>query len=216
MRAILAGLFFYIAMLFGADLIFDFDNENVQISKIETIFQYFALFIYLAVILALSTIIFNKNGWRNFKNQSIEEYVKELEEQGKLIKESYEHKRSLSFEDLSTGSLVFFIETNNNNVLCLVGQYLYEYSEITDDDELNQERQFPTINFTLLKNIDDGELVDIELQGEVADNLVFSEPDYALLQDITGVELYKLDGKVIPNITFEQILNLWEQAKINT
>ena len=45
--------------------------------------------------------------------------------------------------------MTHFLELSDESVMCLYGQYLYEYEPIDDDPELNQPRLFPTSEFSV-------------------------------------------------------------------
>lgn len=150
-----------------------------------------------------SVFIFNEGFLRLLKRQSDEEYIKELIKKGKAKKEKYNVNAAIHFDDLNTGCTVHLLDIGNNKMLCLYGQYLYDYEPIDDEPELNQPRKFPTKQFTQIRRLKDNFILQLIPGNEVIEPIIVKEPKIK--------EFYKLnpkliDGKIIESLSFEEAL----------
>ena len=84
----------------------------------------------------------------------------------------------------------------------MYGQYLYEYTEIDDDPDLNQDRSFPTSEFSLIRKLKNNEVIKLEVGNKVIDELVFKDVEVERLYDL-GIKLE--DGEIIRGIGFSKI-----------
>ena len=153
----------------------------------------------------ISTILFNEGLVRKLKGQSYEDYLKELLVNGKAKKEIYNVSASISFNDLSTGCMVHLLDIGNDSVMCLYGQYLYDYEPIDDEPELNQPRKFPTKQFSLIRRVKDSEVLDIEPGEEVLETVYLDNPEIEKMYDF-GFELQ--DGEIKRQFHFDKLLTL--------
>ena len=78
--------------------------------------------------------------------------IEELEEKGLAEVEEFRALRSFEVDEFEDEGLHFFLELEGGGVLFLCGQYLYDYQEITDDDELNQNATFPCAHFRIKRH----------------------------------------------------------------
>lgn len=158
----------------------------------------------LAVLLLLSsTFLFNKGLLQRLKSQSSEEYLKEQLEKGRVNTESYHIQKAFCYDDLGTGCIAYFLKISNEQTLLLYGQYLYSYGPITDDEEFNQDRLFPTEKLTLYTLKSEKEPMDMRLEGLVIEPIEIPEPNFKLINKLIGK---LIDGKVI-NQSFESLLS---------
>ena len=155
------------------------------------------------VLMFSSVIVCNEGFLRRIKGQTDEGYIKELCSKNLAVTESYQVSEAITFEDLSTGCLCHLLKVGDRYVLCLYGQYLYEYSEINDDPELNQDRKFPTSEFSLTRKIKTNEIMQLQIGSIVIDEsrLGCVKPDR--LHNL-GIKLE--DGEVIKGLSFSQII----------
>lgn len=149
-----------------------------------------------------STFLFNKHRLAKIKRQSIEEYTQELERKGRLLRDMFESHRAFCFEDLNTGCMAYFLDVGSRGVLCLYGQYLYDYEPITDDKELNQERKFPCERFVLLKDRSDRDFLHLVLEGRVFELEIIKQPHHKILGDL-GIKLE--NGELLSNFQYDQL-----------
>jgi len=162
-------------------------------------------FIWCAFLVLTSVVVCNEGFLRVLKGQSDEEYIKELLDKKLAIKEEYKAIKAITFEDLGTGCLCHLIDVGENEVLCLYGQYLYDYCEIDDDPEINQVRQFPTTDFSLTRKIKNNEILQLDVGTELIDETRIENINLDALYDL-GVKLD--DGELIKHIQFNELLKL--------
>ncbi|MCP4325789.1 MAG: hypothetical protein GY787_28925 [Alteromonadales bacterium] len=164
-------------------------------------------FIWCFFLVLTSVIVCNEGFLRLLKRQSDEEYIKELLDNKLAIKEHYKAIKVITFEDLGTGCLCHLINVGKNEVLCLYGQYLYDYCEIDDDPEINQSRQFPTSDFSIVRKLKNSDILNLEIGSEIIDENRIQNIDIEALYEF-GVKLD--DGTLMKNIVFEELLKLAE------
>ena len=124
-----------------------------------------------------------------------------LERDGKAVRERYETTRSISFEDLSTGCIAHLLDLGDRGLLCLYGQYYYDFEPIDDDPDVNQARKFPTRDFWLLRRKSNGEVLALFPGADVFEPAVcggISRPEKTL-----GWKLH--DGEIISNKSFDDM-----------
>ncbi|VUD69404.1 hypothetical protein TDB9533_04771 [Thalassocella blandensis] len=154
-------------------------------------------FIGIGVWFALmfsSVVVCNEGFLRLIKGQSDREYIDELLSNNLASMENYVASSALTFEDLSTGCLCHILDVGVGKSICLYGQYLYEYTEINDDPELNQCRKFPTSKFSLVRKKKNNEVLDMEIGTDLINEIT--------IENVNINELHKLnikleDGEII-------------------
>lgn len=108
--------------------------------------------------------------------------IQTLEERGLLESTDYRATRAFQVEEWEDEGVHYFIELEDDSVLYLNGQYLYEYEPIEDDPELNQSRSFPCTEFTVQRHKVEGYVLDLLCRGEVIEPEItapsFSREDY--------------------------------------
>jgi hypothetical protein len=134
---------------------------------------------------------------------SWEDHLKKLEEEGKAGREFYQVSRAITFEDLRTSCLVHLLEVGDNQLLCLCGQYYYEFEPIEDDPDMNQPRKFPTQSFSMLRRKSNREILKIfpgadVLEPTVCGGVVQPQKLYNL-----GIRLE--DGELAMSVSFETV-----------
>lgn len=149
----------------------------------------------------LSVFLFNAGFIRRLKGQSDRDYLNELLAKGEAVTEHYTVNAAISFEDLSTGSQAHLLDIGNGNVMCLYGQYLYDYEPIEDDPEINQDRKFPTRQFSVVRRLKDAEILVLAPGAEVVEPRCLENPDVKPLHDL-GFKLQ--DGEIV-EIPFEKL-----------
>jgi len=204
MRALLAGIFVFAVLLTTAGII----SKHYPGGALPWWAGPTIIGSMFAAIIA-SLFIFNKSGYRpNLSRKSFEEQLAELEQKGLLLNESFKARRAFQVEEYEDEGSHYFIELSDGGILFLTGQYLYEYEEIRDDPELNQERQFPCSEFTIQRRKDAGYVMRIICAGKVLPIECVAPPfaksafDRGLVPD---------DGHVLRNRPYEDLK--WELLK---
>jgi hypothetical protein len=158
-----------------------------------------------ALVLAI-VIYFASNApawWRRLRGISWEAHLKQLEREGKALREHYQAKRVVTFEDENTGCLVHLLDVGDGRLLCLYGQSYYSFEPTEDDPDVNQPRKFPTKNFSLLRRKNNGEVLELAPGADVL------EPTFcggvARPQKIYDLGVRFEDGKLVPNVSFEAV-----------
>ncbi|MFH2043851.1 MAG: hypothetical protein ABIK92_01745 [Pseudomonadota bacterium] len=152
-----------------------------------------------------SVVIFNEGFIRKLKRQTDKEYMKELLDKGKAKKETYNVDSALYFDDLNTGCAVHLLDIGNNQILCLYGQYLYDFEPINDDPEINQPRKFPTKEFSQIKRLKDNYILELIPGNEVVEPKIIKEPK---IEEFYKLNPKLIDGKIINKLSFKEALSL--------
>lgn len=154
------------------------------------------------IAVSLAYVVFDKGALRRLMT-SHEEYVQHELQKGRAARKTLNALRAVSFADLRTGCIAHFLELHDGSVMCLYGQYLCEFEPIDDDPELNRQRRFPTSEFSAVRFVKSGELLDFEVGGELVETEVVEEPDdYAVIANL-GFNLE--DGEIAEGVVFSQI-----------
>jgi len=189
LRLIIAALFAYAALIWSVDLV----PEGLMP---------WGMIVVMPLAIFLAIILFNKGAIRRLF-VSDAEYLRKQLEKGRAEKTTYRVSRALSFEDRRTSCMAHFLELQNRKVICLYGQYLYEYEPIDDDPEMNQPRRFPTSEFTVVRSLNGDVPLDLKVGSEVIGTKLIEEPDdYRVIADL-GFKLE--DGKIVENVTFDEV-----------
>ena len=162
-------------------------------------------FIWCFFLVSTSVIVCNEGFLKLLKRQSDEEYIKELVDNKLAIKEHYKAIKVVTFEDFGTGCLCHLINVGKNEVLCLYGQYLYDYCEIDDDPEINQLRQFPTADFSLVRKLKNSEILQLDVGNEIIDE---SRVENINLDALYYLDVRLDDGALMKNIPFHELSKL--------
>lgn len=162
-----------------------------------------SLFVFFSLLFS-SVIIFNEGFLRLLRGISDEEYLETLLSSGKAKKETYKVLSALSFDDLNTSCAVHILDIGNNENLCLYGQYLYDYEPIDDDPEMNQQRKFPTEEFSLIRKVKEDELLQLIPGIKVIEPIIIKNPNLDKLYDL-GFQLK--DGEIISEVPFSDVLS---------
>ena len=126
------------------------------------------------VILFITRLIYDETFIRTLRGISFEDHIERLLSDEKAVIEKFQVSEAITFEDLGTSCLCHLLRVGDDKLICLYGQYLYDYIEIDDDPELNQERSFPTSTFSLVRNIKTREVMEIYLGHKVC--LLYTSP----------------------------------------
>jgi hypothetical protein len=96
------------------------------------------LVLALTLLLAVAGyLVSNLPAWlRRARGISREDHLKQLEGEGKALREHYRTDRAVTFQHLNTSSLVHLIDIGDRRLLCLHGQDYFEFEPIEDDPDL--------------------------------------------------------------------------------
>jgi hypothetical protein len=204
MRALLAGVFVFAVLLGVVGMISTHHpNDTWPWWAGPTI----AATMLTAIVASL--FLFNKSRYRpNLSRKSLEEQLAELEEKGLLVNESFKARRAFHVEEYEDEGSHYFIELNDGAVLFVTGQYLYEYQDISDDPELNQNRKFPCSEFTLQRHKETSSVMNIVCAGQVLP-IECVAPPFSKSAFKRG--LVPEDGEVLRNRSYEDLK--WELMK---
>lgn len=103
--------------------------------------------------------------WRPLGASSRVPSIAELEAAGMVTAEEFRATRALGVAQTEDEGPTYLLELDDRRILCLAGQYLFEYEPITDDSELNQSRRFPCSEFTVRRHATKGFVLDIDCRG---------------------------------------------------
>ncbi len=168
----------------------------------------------LALFFALmfsSVPLFNKGLLRMLKRQSHDEYLQELAAKGKLANEQHEASRALYFEDLDTGRAAMFMDLGREGILCLHGQYLYQYEPDPDAPLPQQARIFPCRQFTLHRLKKTGEILDVLPQGGAFEPAVIAQPPRRTLREL---KIPMRDGDIYTHLRYDELASAF--ARLNS
>jgi hypothetical protein len=186
-------IFALVYISFGMWIYFQLGGEDLH--------PYIGIAVWFALMLS-SVLVCNEGFLRKLKGQSDEEYIQDLLNRNLAVKETYQVTEAITFDDLSTSCMCHLLNISENEVLCLYGQYLYEYREIDDDPDVNQDRLFPTSEFSLIRKLKNNEVLKVEVGKKVIDESVFKDVEVERLYDL-GIKLE--DGEIIRGIDFSKI-----------
>ncbi|MCA0902219.1 hypothetical protein [Microbulbifer agarilyticus] len=158
--------------------------------------------IFALALMLSSVIVCNEGFLRRLKGQSEDDHINQLIGERAAVVESFKVHDAITFEDLSTGCLCHLLNIGDNRVACLYGQYLYEYSEITDDPELNQNRMFPTTDFTWVRHLKNNTIIRLEIGKSVCEEVKLENPS---IDNLFKLGLQLKDGEVVEGVEFGRL-----------
>jgi hypothetical protein len=162
-----------------------------------------ALSVAGAFVFAIAAYVFlNAPAWlRRFRGVSDLQHVEQLESSGQAQREHYETHRALTFEDFSTSGLVHLIDVGNDRLLCLYGQYYYDFEPSSGGPEVNQPRKFPTTTFSLLRHKKKNQILGLFPGSTVVEPTRCGPITSPAKLDDHGVRLE--DGALLSGISFD-------------
>lgn len=163
--------------------------------------SYIGMAVWFALLFS-SVIVCNEGFLRKIKGQTDQQYIDELVREKKAIEETYQAREAITLDDLSTSCLCHIIDIGKGESLCLYGQYLYEYTEINDDPDVNQKRSFPTSSFSLVRKIKNDEILQLNIGNVLIDDNYQEDVSLKILHAL-GIKLE--DGEIIKGVSFEEI-----------
>jgi len=154
MRVIFAGLFVFVAMVVGIDLISYWWGDK------EPAWPWVIFSGILIPLLILAAYVLFNLGVPRPWNPKPEDVARKLDEQGLLTRETLYATRALQVTGDYDEGLNYFLELIGGEVLFLSGYYLYRIATPRKD-----RGTFPCTEFTLQRNKQTGQIVDIVCAG---------------------------------------------------
>jgi hypothetical protein len=191
MRVIFAGLLVFIGMVAGIDLISYWwaDNEPAWAWVIF-------VGIYNPLIFLAAYVLFNIGVPRPW-NPTPMDIARRLNEQGLLTKETLYATRALQVTDYDDEGTSYLLELIDGGVLFLSGDYLYRIATHRKD-----LATFPCTEFTLQRDKQNGQVVDIVCAGTPLSPVIIPLP----LHDIKFTPgAVPKDGQIIRDRTYDEL-----------
>ena len=195
MRLIGAGLFVFASMLAAVAVLGSRglpDGEPVWlIAPILVAFMF--------VMIGVAVWLFNSKRVDFLGRQTLDEQIRELEQQGLLESTTYQTTRAFGVEEFEDEGSSYFLELSDGRVLFLTGQYLYHYEPDTHGKE---SRTFPCSEFSIRRHKTERYVLDIQCRGRVLEPEAVAPPftDEYLARDHRPT-----DGDVITATTYDSI-----------
>ena len=163
------------------------------------------LFLGVALLAAVvGYIVSNAPFWiRGARGISPEDHLAKLEEEGKAVREHYEVLNAVTLEALNTSCLIHFLDIGDGRILCLYGQYYYDFQPISDDPEINQPRKFPTRDFSLLRHRKKNEVLSIFPGSDVFEPAVRGE--IVEFDKLFDLGFGPKDGEIVTGTSLDEI-----------
>jgi len=186
-RVIFAGLFVFIGMMAGIDLISD--KEPAWSWVIFVV-------IYNPLLIAAAYVLFNQGVPKPW-SPTPEDVARKLDEQGLLTKETLHATRALQLGDYDDEGPSYLLELTDDGVLFLSGYYLYRIA--THRKDLGT---FPCTEFTLQRDKQNGQVVDIVCSGTPLPPVIIPLP----LHDIKFTPgAVPKNGQIIRDRTYDEL-----------
>lgn len=198
MRLLGAGLFVWFGMMGLVALL----GILGWLESGSPLIVFFGLSVFWFLLVAGSFVLFNMAGGRPSNTPSLEDYIRDLKEQGLLLTQDYSATRAFEVEEWEDEGVHYYLELTDGGVLFLTGQYLYDYEPTFDDSEINQPRYFPCTEFSVLRHKAEGYVVDIVCRGDVLEPELVAPPfDF---KDFDN-DLVPEDGQIISDVSYDEL-----------
>jgi hypothetical protein len=198
---VLSGLFVYVAVMMVVALI------GNRMEGADDPWWIIPVIVSAGVVATtLAMFIFNRRFDRpRLLPRSFAEDLREMERAGLLERTMYRAAQAFTVEDPRTGSPRYFVELDDGRVLSLVGDYLFDFEPLDDENGETRPRLFPAECFEILRRKDGGWVIDIRPLGRVFEPEL--EPDDAARairdRDCPG------DGEIITDQTYDELRRDW-------
>jgi hypothetical protein len=190
MRVVFAGLFVFFGMVVGIDLISYWwgDKEPAWPGVVFVV-------IYIPLLIVAAYALFNQGVPKPW-SPTPEEIARKLDEQGLLTKETLRATRALQLADYDNEGLSYLVELIDDGVLFLSGDYLYRIATHRKDT-----RAFPCTEFTLQRDKQNGQVVDIVCGGTPLSPVIITS---ALPVNFAPAPVPE-DGQIIRDRTYDEL-----------
>jgi len=185
---------FGLLIFFGVLLIFPLLLTTHYLQDIPVSLIVFTIF--FSAILLILTIRFI----RSLKEESHDSQVLKLEKKGDLISTDFKARRAFLVDEFEDEGIHYFIELENNSILFLSGQYLYDYEPTYFGEK--ESRKFPCTEFIVRRHRLEHFVIDIICKGEAFEPEFFASP----FGDIDYEEdQIPQDGEIIKNRSYDEL-----------
>jgi hypothetical protein len=157
----------------------------------------------VALAIAVSARMLRLGKWSTLGFRDPAAVIADLEAAGHLATTSYEATRAFHVQEFGDEGPTYFLDLTDGRILCLTGQYLYDYEPISDDPEQNQPRRFPCTAFTVRWHATKRYTIDILLGGQVLEPVAKLPP---FGRDIRNLPRRPTDRLVIQDDTFDDLM----------
>ncbi|WP_282296830.1 hypothetical protein [Stenotrophomonas sp. PS02289] len=163
-----------------------------------------------APLFALLAFILHARDWRFvLRRMSAEEREAELERKGEITHEVVKARRAIHLFDYSCSCDVYLIDCEDGRLLCLFGQYFYDWEPIEENGTFIQGRGFPTREFVITRRAPDAWVYRLQ-PGKTLIHPEIVGGDIDLLAGL-GLKLSSSDGTYLPT-TYDEVRQIMERA----
>jgi hypothetical protein len=153
------------------------------------------IFTYLSVLIVVIAVMLNYP--RLPRQARANGFADELEAQKLLVSTSFRADRAFRVSESGEAGPHYFLELEDDGILHLSGNYLYEYEPIDGNP-----RHFPCTEFTVRRHAEIGYVVDLICSGLIIEPEVEAPPYTARDLAKRGVPE---DGEILRGISFDQL-----------
>jgi hypothetical protein len=169
MRLIGAGLFVFASMLAAVAAL----GSLGSLDRAPAWLIGLLIGLFMLVMTGVALWLFNSKRSNVLGHKTLEEQIRELEQQGLLESTTFQATRAFGVEEYEDEGLSYFLELSDGRVVFLTGQYLYEYEP--DEDE-PQARAFPCSEFSIRRHKTERYVVDVQCRGSVLEPEAVARP----------------------------------------
>ena len=124
--------------------------------------------------------------------------IEAMEARGLVTSSQFRARRAFGVREYEDEAPRYFIELEDEGVLYLCGEYLYDY-EPFDEPDFEQTRQFPCSLFAVKRGIRDGYVLAIVTEGAVL------EPDSITLLPNDHENIWPTDGAMLRDAPYDAL-----------
>lgn len=149
--------------------------------------------------------------WRKARGVSHGAHLADLEGAGKARREQYEARRALTFQDLNTMCVAYLIDVGDDCVLSLYGQHYYDFEPGEDNYGNPELRRFPTTQFSLLREVRSGDVLDVSPGSTVLEPRTLGE--ISATRSLHKLGFKAEDGQILKGISLDALEQALSPAK---
>jgi hypothetical protein len=157
------------------------------------------MFAGICVAIAISHTKFFRS---KIARKSHEELIQELSADDLLTVVSFKAKRAYFLPETEDEGSTYYIELEDNSVLCLTGQYLYEYEPVIEEAAPAKPQLFPCTEFEVVRHKIDGYVLELRCKGEIIQADIANR---TFLVDDSDTN-FPEDGEIIEHKSYDQLI----------
>jgi hypothetical protein len=167
----------------------------------------------LGLLLAILGYLFSNTPlwWRKARGVSHGAHLVDLEGAGKARRERYEARRALTFQDLNTMCVAYLIDVGDDCVLSFYGQHYYDFEPGEDNYGNPEQRRFPTTQFSLLREVRSGDVLDVSPGTTVLEPRTLGE--ISATRSLHKLGFKAEDGQILKGISLDVLEQALSAAK---